>query len=275
MKPNRTRLKTQFAVRHARSIRLGIKDMFSIEDILDSWYSLHHPDAQQQTEISTTNARDWAKVYINRVDTNRLNSALARIYADAYTLGVDVTTYELARALGIHKAAPSRKELSNALKIDWDNWKPGNRAAANLVNPPNALRRLLDSRGVTIQGINNTTLNRIGTRLADGLNAGVSRKEMAKLVNEVLDDSERALVIAGTEMSSAVVQASKELYADSGVEQIEWLASNPCDECQENNDQSPIGIDEQWINGDPPVHPNCFCDIAPYVVDTQLLNEDN
>lgn len=275
MKPNRTRLKTQFAVRHARSIRLGIKDMFSIEDILDSWYSLHHPDAQQQTEISTTNARDWAKVYINRVDTSRLNSALARIYADAYTLGVDITTYELARALGIHKAAPSRKELSNALKIDWDNWKPGNRAAANLVNPPNALRRLLDSRGVTIQGINNTTLNRIGTRLADGLNAGVSRKEMAKLVNEVLNDSERALVIAGTEMASAVVQASKELYADSGVEQIEWLASNPCDECQENNDQSPIGIDEQWINGDPPVHPNCFCDIAPYVVDTQLLNEDN
>jgi len=275
MKPNRTRLKTQFAVRHARSIRLGIKDMFSIEDILNSWYSLHHPDAHQQTEISTTNARDWAKVYINRVDTSRLNSALARIYADAYTLGVDVTTYELARALGIHKAAPSRKELSNALKIDWDNWKPGNRAAANLVNPPNALRRLLDSRGVTIQGINNTTLNRIGTRLADGLNAGVSRKEMAKLVNEVLDDSERALVIAGTEMASAVVQASKELYADSGVEQIEWLASNPCDECQENNDQSPIGIDEQWINGDPPVHPNCFCDIAPYVVDTQLLNEDN
>jgi hypothetical protein len=249
--------------------------MFSIEDILDSWYSLHHPDAQQQTEISTTNARDWAKVYINRVDTSRLNSALARIYADAYTLGVDVTTYELARALGIHKAAPSRKELSNALKIDWDNWKPGNRAAANLVKPPNALRRLLDSRGVTIQGINNTTLNRIGTRLADGLNAGVSRKEMAKLVNEVLNDSERALVIAGTEMASAVVQASKELYADSGVEQIEWLASNPCDECQENNDQSPIGIDEQWINGDPPVHPNCFCDIAPYVVDTQLLNEDN
>lgn len=274
MKPNRTRLKTQFAVRHARSIRLGIKDMFSIEDILDSWYSLHHPDAEQQTDVPASATRDWAKVYINRIDTSRLNLALARLYADAYTLGEDVTTYELARAVGLRKA-PSRDQLSNALKIDWDNWKPGNRAAANLVKPPYALRRLLDSRGITIQGINNTTLNRIGTRLADGLNAGVSRQEMAKLINEVLDDSERSLVIAGTEMSAAVVQASKDLYADSGVEQIEWLASNPCDECQTNANQSPIGINEQWINGDPPVHPNCFCDIAPYIVDTQLLSEDN
>jgi hypothetical protein len=66
------------------------------------------------------------------------------------------------------------------------------------------------------------------------------------------------------------VQASRDLYAESGVEQVQWLVADPCDECQENLDQSPIGIDEEWINGDPPVHPNCMCDIAPYVVDTGL-----
>ena len=277
MKPNRTRLRMQVAVRHVRSIRLGIKDMFSVQDILDSWYSLHHPDAHSQMTVTTQQARDWARMYVNKVDTERLNSALGRLYADAWVLGEDITAYELARAVGLRKAAPNKDRLTNALQTDWNKWRAGNRAAAALVKPPNGLKRLLDGRGVKIQGMGNTTLNRIGTALADGLNRGVTRREMAGLVDDIINDPERALTIAGTEMSAAVVQSSLDLYAESGVEQIEWLVADPCDDCQENLDQSPIGIDESWINGDPPVHPNCMCDIAPYVVDTGLwawLNEE-
>lgn len=271
MKPNRTKLRVQLAVRHVRSIRLGIKDMFSIEDILDSWYSLHHPDAESHMAVTTQQARDWSQMYINKVDTGRLNLALGRLYADSWILGQDLTTYEIARAVGIRKAAPDKEQLRRSLMIPWDSWKPGNRAAAALVQPPSGLKRLLDARGVKIAGLNNTTLNRIGTRLADGLNAGVTRKQMGKLIEDVINDPERALTIAGTEMSAAVVQSSLQLYQESGVEMIEWLVADPCDECQQNLDQSPIGIDEEWINGDPPVHPNCMCDIAPYVVDTQAL----
>jgi hypothetical protein len=156
-----------------------------------------------------------------------------------------------------------------ALNINWDKWKPGNRAAANLVNPPGGLKRLLDQRKIRISEMSNTTLNRIGTRLADGLKQGVTRRQMAKLLSDVINDPERAVIIASTEMSRAVVQASKDLYRDSGVEMVEWLNSDPCDECQENLDVSPIPIGEEWPNGDPPVHPNCMCDVAPYVVDTQ------
>ena len=72
-------------------------------------------------------------------------------------------------------------------------------------------------------------------------------------------------------MRSAVVNASMDLYQDSGVEKVQWLVAEPCDLCMENFNQSPIGIDEEWINGEPPVHPNCMCDIAPYVVDTGLF----
>jgi hypothetical protein len=252
-----------------------MEEVFSVDEILNDWYSLRDPidsvDENIPAEVSNQLARDWAKIHVRKLDTERLNLALARLYADGWTLGTDISTYEIARAVGLRKAAPSKKDLSNALKMDWKNWRPGNRAAANLVNPPNGLRRLLDGRGIKIQDLSTTTLNRIGTALAEGLMRGSTRQAIAEDLAYILGDDARALMIAGTEMSSAVVQASRDLYADSGVEQVQWLVADPCDECQENYDASPIDIGEQFPNGDPPVHPNCMCDIAPYVVDTQGL----
>lgn len=277
MKPNRTRLKTRLAVRHVRSIRAGVRALISVDQILDAWYATQDPidstDGNTPRTISTQMARDWVRVHADIKDKDVLNAALGRLYADSWILGEDITDYELARALGLRKAAPTKKEMQRALAINWATWKPGNRAAARLVAPPNGLRRLLDARGIKIQGITRTTLDRIGTSLADGLKQGLSRRSMAKLINEILDDPERSLMIAGTESANAVVQASKELYRDSGVEMIEWLVADPCDDCQENYDQSPIRVGEEWRNGDPPVHPNCMCDIAPYVVDTQQWAE--
>lgn len=274
MKPNRTRLQMQLAVRHVRAIRAGIAAMYDTNQIIDDWFANQHPVGDtllnEPAEVANQMARDWVRIHATKVDTERLNSALATVYADGWVLGDSVTLYELARAVGLRKAAPSKKDLSNALQTNWKNWTPGNKAAAKLVNPPNGLKRLLEARGVKIQGMGSTTLNRIGTALADGLRTGSTRREVAKAIDEIINDPERALTIATTEMSGAVVQASKDLYAESGVEQIEWLVADPCDDCQENLDQSPIGIDEEWINGDPPVHPNCMCDIAPYVVDTGL-----
>jgi hypothetical protein len=274
MKPNRTRLQTQLAVRHVRSIRAGVAAMYDVEQIIKDWFALQDPIDSDvaNTPVDTANqmARDWVKIHATKVDTERLSIALGRLYADGSILGNDITLYELARAVGLRKAAPSKKDLSNALQTNWKKWTPGNRAAARLLEPPNGLKRLLDARGIRIQEIGSTSLNRIGTALADGLRAGSTRREVAKQITDILQDAERALTIAGTEMSRAVIQSSRDLYSESGVEQVQWLVADPCDECQENLDQSPIGIDEEWINGDPPVHPNCMCDIAPYVVDTGL-----
>ena len=270
MKPNRTRLKTQLAVRHVRSIKRGIEALIDIDQLLDAWYNIHHPDLDVQTEVANQMARDWVRLNAVIVDKEKLNLALARLYADAYVLGEDITSYEIARAVGLKKAVPSKQQLSRALNINWSKWKAGNRAAAALVEPPNGLKRLLQSRSIVLQGLTNTTLNRIGTALAEGLRSGATRNDIAEDISYILGDDERALSIAATEMSRAVVQSSKELYAESGVEQIQYLVADPCDECQENYDASPIDIGEQFPNGDPPVHPNCMCDIAPYVVDTGL-----
>lgn len=270
MKPNRTRLKARLAVRHINSVKQGIRALVDVNQILDAWFNSHHPDAVQQTTMTGAQGREWARFHINIIDREKLNIALARLYADGWILGEDIATWDIARALKIVKAAPSKKQISRVKDMNWNTWKPGNRAAARLVEQPGALKRLLAGRGIKIQELSTTTLNRIGTALADGLNTGATRNSVADDISSILGDTSRALTIATTEMSSAFIQANMNLYQDSGVELIQWLVADPCDECQDNLDQSPIGINEEWRHGEPPVHPNCMCDIAPYVVDTGL-----
>ncbi len=276
MKPNRQRIETSLAVRHVRSIRLAIRGMFNVQQILDAWFYLHDPidnrDENNPNNITASQGRSWAKVQVQVQNTQRLNEALARVYADGWALGNQLSTYDIARKV-LPKAAPSKKQLLNSLNTNWSKWKPGNRAASLLVSPPNGLKRLLEQRNVKIQGMTNTALDRIGTALAEGLLEGSTRRQIALDLSDIVDDASRALTIAGTEMRSAVVNASMDLYQESGVEKVQWLVAEPCDLCMENLEQSPIGIDEDWINGPPPVHPNCMCDISPYVVDTGLFAE--
>jgi hypothetical protein len=101
-------------------------------------------------------------------------------------------------------------------------------------------------------------------------------RELEREVDDLLFDSERALTIAQTEMTRAVTAASRELYEESGVELVEWLVAEPCDACQANADASPIRIDSVFPSGDtePPAHPNCVCDLAPYVVDTRDIGQE-
>jgi hypothetical protein len=259
--------KVRLAARRASLIRQALRQSVNISQVQEDWASAH-PNAETMT---TEQARQWAKTNI-RLDSEPLMTAFRTLYLESYLLGEDIAMNSIAKAK-INKA-PTKQQLQRAVGINWDNWKAGNRAAALLVNKPRGLSTLLDSRGVTIQGINRTTLDRIGTRLANALAQGLPPSEVD--LSDFFDDSERALAIAQTEMSRAVATASRQLYEESGVELVEWIVADPCDLCQENADVSPIRIDDTFPSGDtePPAHPNCVCDISPYVVDTRDIGED-
>lgn len=283
----RNAAKVRLAARRAKLIRDGLKDSINVNEVVEAF--LHN---MPTGEVSSEQMRQWARTHV-RPSNASLMSALRTVYAEAYVLGQDMALSAIAKAK-IDKA-PTKQQLQRAIDINWANWKPGNRAAAALVNPPRGLSTLLDRRGVVVQGLNQTSLDRIGTALARTLKAGETpralvptimeeiagyREKLAKKLNieieDIMSDSERALNIAQTEMSRAVSVANRELYEESGVELVEWLVAEPCDICQENADASPIRIDETFPSGDtePPAHPNCVCDIAPYVVDTRDIGED-
>lgn len=265
MKPNREKLKTRLALRHVRAIRNAIRASIDVEQVTEAWFQLHHPDVQG-VMITTAQAREWAMINI-RVDTKPINDVLRRIYADAYVLGDALTKYEIAKLM--IKKEMSKDEVAQALRTHWETWTPGNKPAALLMRRPTALDHLIETGRGTADEITRTSVKRIGTILANALEQGLAPSDVSILIDQLLDDPVRALTIAQTEMSRSVVQASKELYQESGVELVEWLVADPCDDCLVNYNQSPIPIGEQWENGDPPVHPNCMCDIAPYTVDTQ------
>jgi hypothetical protein len=211
-------------------------------------------------------ARDWAQIHIT-VDKKPLVDALRRLYADGWVTGDLAARYTLAhltrnKAIGTPKVGV----------VNWDTWTPGNAAASALLSPKGGLQALLDKAQITIDGVSNTKLDRIGTILSDALAQGLTPQSVSTMVDQVVNDPAQALMIAQTEMSRAVVDAELAQYADSGVEMVEWLVADPCPECQENLDASPISIDEDWPNGDAPVHPNCMCDIAPYITDSLSLS---
>jgi hypothetical protein len=247
----------RLASKHADRIQRAFKKAIDTDAIVASWFESY----LGATSVTPAQARDWVQIHAHPKKQYLLES-LTPIYADGYVLGTTAAKVRLKSAINKAITEP-RVDV-----VDWETWKPGNQAAAALIRPKAGLQGLLDRRQITIDGVTSTKLNRIGTVLADALERGVSPREVSILVDQVVNDPEQALVIAQTEMSRAVSIASRELYQDSNVEQVEWLVAAGCDDCQENADASPIGIDEEFPSGDtePPAHPNCMCSLAPYIV---------
>jgi len=250
----------RLSAKHATQIRKGFRRAFNADDITEAFFNafLGH------TEVTNQQVRDWARVHITPNKT-ALIASLTPIYADGWVLGTTAGGVMINRSL--NKAVTP----ANVGVVNWDTWTPGNQAAATLVKPAGGLQRLLDTRGLTIDGVSNTKLDRIGTVLGNALELGITPKQVSIMVDQVINDPQQALTIAQTEMSRAVVQAELTQYQESGVEMVEWLVADPCDECQVNLEASPISIDADWPNGDAPVHPNCMCDIAPYISNTTNL----
>jgi len=248
----------RIAAKHADRIRKGFQKAFNADDIVERWFHSHIGSESTTTQ----QARDWARTSITP-DKKYLLDALKPLYADGWVLGTVSGQYMLR---GIEKA-PS------VGVVNWDTWTPGNQAASALIKPKGGLQNLLDRRNIVLDGITDTKLNRIGTVLGQALAEGITPRAVSILVDQVINDPQQALVIAQTEMSRAVSVASRDLYETSGVEQVEWLVAIGCEDCQENADASPIGIDEVFPSGDtePPAHPNCMCALAPYMVDTSTL----
>jgi len=81
----------------------------------------------------------------------------------------------------------------------------------------------------------------------------------------------RAYMIARTETASALSQGSLDAMNDMGIEGKEWVTSGDdlvSDECQANEDQGVIAVNQAFVSGAmaPPQHPACRCALAPVMM---------
>ena len=255
----------RLTAQRATKIKQAFKSAIDGDAIAQAWAETHPAGGS----VSPQTARDWALAHAV-VNEKPLQYALSRIYADGYTLGAKVAQ---TRLNGLKKDATQ----VNAGIVDWSTWKPGLPSAAALVKPRGGLKQLLDSRKITVANeITRTKLDRIGTALSRSLSKGDTAKETAKAINAIIADPQHALTIAQTEMSRAMSVASRDSYESAKVEQVEWLVAEGCEDCQDNADASPIGIDDTFPSGDsePPAHPNCMCALAPVFDDSESAAQE-
>lgn len=166
---------------------------------------------------------------------------------------------------GYVTGAASAQDLMG-IDVTWDvgNW----RTEAELLGDDGGrgLAGMLDDAGVSISSIADNRLDALAQALADGIANGDPVDVVADDLAGLLDDPQYADMIANTETNRAMSQASLDEYSQAGMGGKEWLASpDSCEECQGNEDDGPIGLDEVFSSGDdaPPVHPNCTCTTLP------------
>jgi SPP1 gp7 family putative phage head morphogenesis protein len=225
------------------------------------------------------------------LDQTALELVLRKHYADMYVTGV-VSTYEAFGKVQRNKKAQKKtgveiqvdfskikphnwdsiKAAEDALKapVNWDAWKPGNAAASALLKPPGGLEKLLNGIKIVSLDMKNTSYDRLGTQLADGIAVGLSPTKLASSIQDSLSTPERSLTIALTEGSRAANAATMDSYAALGVAQIQWVAADPQDE-ECDIDGEIVDVDAEFSNGltgdDLPVHPNCRCSTMPVETD--------
>jgi SPP1 gp7 family putative phage head morphogenesis protein len=157
-------------------------------------------------------------------------------------------------------------------------WKAGTTAAEAITGTakadaatatPSVLAELLKLAGAIWGSIADWTGDRIATVVTEALSSDdhADVRSIAKQINAVLDDPDRAHMIAQTECTRAMTGAALATYKDFGAEQIEFLTADDTDVddlCAANEDHGPIDIDGgTFPNGMPPVHPRCRCTVIP------------
>jgi hypothetical protein len=155
--------------------------------------------------------------------------------------------------------------------VDWEDWTPGDYAAAEVI-AGTGLRELLDASGTVITSIAETRLEELAAVLEETLASDettrvldepppvvLSVQSLADRLESVLDNPSRARVVAQAEIGRAQAEAARRLYADSGVAEVEISNAEDdkvCPACEAATAVGPhaLGTEPMVL-----IHPGCRC----------------
>jgi SPP1 gp7 family putative phage head morphogenesis protein len=118
--------------------------------------------------------------------------------------------------------------------------------------------------------LEDNTRDMLRATVTDAIKEGWGAMELARELEDSAGFSQyRAELVGRTEVIAANNRGNLDAYKESGVATgKEWLTARDDlveEICQANEDQGPIGLDDDFDSGDdcPPAHPNCRCAILP------------
>lgn len=196
------------------------------------------------------------KMLADQASRASLEAAIRQIMVDGYTTGA----HAAGTQLGAHAVTIPGTTGAAVADVDWSSWVPGDTGAAMQV-ADGGLRSLLDSAGITVQGITDTILDEVGNGIADGLTNGWSSEKIGRSIADLVGSDSRAMMIAHTEVARAQTAGSMDTYTASGVGTWDWvLSDDPCEECQAEADANPHQMSDTVSV---PLHPWCRCAQSP------------
>jgi hypothetical protein len=244
----------RIAAKNAVKVVAALRQTFDAKATYERYLSTQ-PAKSDNPAQDRARARAWAILNVNP-NMQSLNTVMQRLLAEGYVTGEAFADEQLRIARELKKA--------DDIYVDWANWKPGDRAAALLLRPPNAFQQLLQSQGIALKEMSQTTVRDIGNAIADAVDLGMSAERSAKNIMRQVASPARALSIAITEQNRAISYATINRYKEAGLEKMEWEVSNPCDKCAPNANQVvQIGGTFNSGNTQPPAHPHCRCVLLP------------
>ena len=168
--------------------------------------------------------------------------------------------------------------------ITWGKTKAGIPIAYEGPPPSKAIEwaRQHISKVKLVDGINTETKKQISNVIADGIK---NKRGIPGITSDIkhkfdwmargapseikgLTLRSRAEMIARTETSEALSQASLDSMSDMGIEGKEWVTAGDAlvsDECLGNEAEGVIPVNQEFSGGvmAPPQHPDCRCTVAP------------
>jgi hypothetical protein len=248
----------RIAAKNSLKIMAALRQTFDPKAVYEQYLSTQ-PNKSNNPAQDRARARAWAIMNVTP-NMQALNTVMQRVLAEGYVTGEAFADDQIRMAQELKKA--------DDIYTDWANWKPGDRAAALLLRPPDAFQRLLQSQGIALKEMSQTTVRDIGNAVADAIDLGLSADRSAKNIMRQVANPARALSIAITEQNRAISFATVTRYKESGLQQMEWEVSDPCKICAQNTNQV-VNIGSAFNSGDtqPPAHPNCRCVLLPVIPD--------
>lgn len=137
---------------------------------------------------------------------------------------------------------------------------------------PRAVEWAKERAGELVSQVSDTTRTQINAIVAQGEDEGWSVAQTASAIESAAAFSPaRALRIAHTETRGADNHGALSAWQGAKAAGVEvkkrWITrgDNVCEECQSNEADGAIDVDDSFNSGDdaPPAHPGCECDVEP------------
>lgn len=238
---------------YAKRIREALKGAIDTRALAEAWKALHPKVFKSLDPVVAAFLQGaWNAI------SAALQRVLGKLWPEGWVLGQQ-----------------SAQALATVTDINWRDWSPGDPEAA-LAIAGDGLAQLLGDAGVTIQSIASSRLSELGDVLAEYISSDVAVRPdlpeplppqfsvdaLASELAGVLDNPERAYMVAASEVARAQGAAAESVFRSMGLaeEEISTAAdARVCARCQEAEaaGAQPIGTYKL------PLHPLCRCAKIP------------